>query len=121
MKAFLLGTVSAGLFTLATLAVAQTPAPSAPSPAPSTAARPLTAQQERMKTCNTEAGSKQLNGTARKTFMTDCLTGKTDTAAAAEKKLTPQQEKMKSCNAEASSKSLKGTARSSFLSSCLKG
>ena len=121
MKALLLGSVSAGLLTLATLAAAQTPVPSAPSPAPSTATRQLTPQQERMKTCNTEAGSKQLSGTVRKTFMTDCLAGKTDTAATTEKKLTPQQEKMKSCSAEASSKSLKGSARSSFLSSCLKG
>ncbi len=35
-------------------------------------AKPATPQQ-RMKTCNAEAGSKKLNGDARKTFMKTCL------------------------------------------------
>ncbi len=30
-------------------------------------------QQEKMKTCNTEAGDKQLKGDERKKFMSDCL------------------------------------------------
>ena len=38
--------------------------------APATA---LTAQQEKMKTCNADAAQKQLTGDARKTFMKDCL------------------------------------------------
>ena len=34
-----------------------------------------TAQQEKMKTCNTEASTKKLTGDARKTFMSSCLKG----------------------------------------------
>ena len=51
-----------------------------------------TAQRERMKTCNADAGDKKLSGDARKTFMADCLAGKN--AAEPEKTLTPQQAKM---------------------------
>jgi hypothetical protein len=32
-------------------------------------------QQEKMKTCNAEAGQKQLKGDARKKFMSECLKG----------------------------------------------
>ena len=32
-----------------------------------------TAQQQRMQTCNAEAGTKKLSGDARKTFMSQCL------------------------------------------------
>ena len=78
-----------------------------------------TAQRERMKTCNADAGEKKLSGDARKTFMADCLAGKN--AAEPEKALTPQQAKMKSCNADASAKNLTGDARKTFMSSCLKG
>ena len=37
----------------------------------------LTPQQELMKTCNTQAGNQKLTGDARKSFMSDCLSGKT--------------------------------------------
>lgn len=74
-------------------------------------------QQERMKTCNTQAASQKLSGDARKTFMSDCLSGKTTAA----KPLTAQQQKMKDCNATASGKKLTGDARKTFMSSCLKG
>ena len=33
------------------------------------------AQQERMKSCNTQAGAQKLAGDARKTFMSSCLKG----------------------------------------------
>ena len=66
-------------------------------------------QQERMKTCNTEAGDKK--GDERKAFMSNCLK--------AGAPLT-QQEKMKKCNADASAKSLKGDERKTFMSECLK-
>jgi hypothetical protein len=72
----------------------------------------LTPQQELMKTCNTEAGNQKLAGDARKSFMSDCLSGKT---------LTPQQELMKSCNVQASTQKLKGDPRKQFMSNCLKG
>ena len=78
-----------------------------------------TAQRDRMKTCNADAGTQKLAGDTRKSFMTECLAGKS--AAAPEKPLTAQQAKMKSCNADASAKGLKGTERKSFMSTCLKG
>ena len=73
-------------------------------------------QQERMKSCNTQAGAQKLTGDARKTFMSNCLSGKTTTASK-----NSQQEKMKTCNTQASSQKLTGDARKSFMSNCLKG
>ncbi len=35
-----------------------------------------TAQQNKMKTCNAEAGDKKLAGDERKKFMSSCLSGK---------------------------------------------
>jgi hypothetical protein len=35
--------------------------------------KPLTAQQERMKSCNAEAGGKSLKGDERRQFMSKCL------------------------------------------------
>ena len=69
------------------------------------------AQQERMKTCNAQAGDKK--GDERKTFMSACLSGKDMPPA----KMT-QQEKMKACNAKAGDK--KGDERKAFMSECLK-
>ncbi len=81
----------------------------------STGAWAETAQQNRMKSCNAEAGQKNLAGDARKDFMKSCLSG-----AAADKKAS-QQQRMKDCNAEASGKSLKGDARKAFMKTCLSG
>jgi hypothetical protein len=75
----------------------------------------LTPQQELMKTCNEQAGTQKLTGDARKSFMSDCLSGKISSP------LTRQQELMKSCNAQATSQKLKGDARKQFMSTCLKG
>jgi psiF repeat len=75
----------------------------------------LTPQQELMKTCNEPAGNQKLTGDARKSFMSDCLSGKTSSP------LTRQQELMKSCNVQATSQKLKGDARKQFMSTCLKG
>jgi hypothetical protein len=77
-----------------------------------------TAQQDKMKSCNAEAGKKALKGDERKKFMSECLSAKPQ-AQTDEKKLTPQQEKMKSCNAEAGKKALKGDERKKFMSECL--
>lgn len=87
------------------------------SPPPSATVRPLTAQQERMKSCNADASARQLKGAERKTYMQGCLGGKP--AAAATTPTTPQ-ERMQGCNAEAGTKGLKGAARKAFMSSCLK-
>ena len=72
------------------------------------------AQQERMKSCNKEAGDKK--GDDRKKFMSSCLKGETAGASA---KQTAQQNKMKDCNKQAEGK--KGDDRKKFMSSCLKG
>ena len=76
-----------------------------------------TAQQSRMKSCNADAGQKQLSGDARKAFMKSCLSGGSQT----EGKATTQQQRMKDCNAEASGKQMKGDARKVFMKSCLSG
>ena len=78
--------------------------------------RAETAQQNRMKICNDDAGKQQLAGDARKAFMSSCLSGGAKPAA-----VTPQQQRMKDCNAEAATKELKGDARKTFMSSCLSG
>lgn len=83
------------------------------------------AQQEKMKTCNKEAGEKKLKGDERKKFMSECLSaGKpaekaADKPAATDAKAT-QQEKMKSCNKDAGEKKLTGDERKKFMSECLK-
>lgn len=73
--------------------------------------KPKTSQQEKMASCNKEAGDKALKGDDRKKFMSECLS-----AAKAS-----QQEKMKSCTKEAGEKALKGDERKKFMSQCLKG
>lgn len=81
----------------------------------------ITPQQEKMKSCNKEAGDKGLKGDARKAFMKDCLGHKPAVEAADKKSVTPQQQKMRDCNKQASEKSLKGKDRKAFMSECLKG
>ena len=79
--------------------------------------RAETAQQNRMKVCNEDAGRQQLAGDARKVFMSSCLSGD----AAAKPATVSQQQRMKDCNAEAARKNLKGDMRKTFMSSCLSG
>lgn len=79
-------------------------------------AEAVTPQQQKMKDCNTEAGTKNLKGDERKAFMKSCLSTQAPEAA---KKGTPQQQKMKTCNKEAGDKQLKGDERKKFMSSCL--
>lgn len=81
------------------------------------AEKTLTPQQQRMQSCNQQAGAKALKGDERKSFMSTCLKG---SGTSSDKKLTPQQEKMKTCNSEAATKALKGTPRKEFMSTCLK-
>ena len=75
-------------------------------------------QQDKMKTCNTEATAKGLKGADRKAFMKTCLSAGGEAAAAP---ATSQQEKMKTCNAEANAKKLKGADRKAFMKTCLSG
>ncbi len=76
-----------------------------------------TAQQNKMKTCNADAKTKDLKGDERKKFMSECLSAKP--AAAAADAGTSQQSKMKTCNADAKTKDLKGDERKKFMSECL--
>ncbi len=75
-------------------------------------AKEPTAQQQKMATCNTDAGAKDLKGDERKAFMKSCLSNKPAKPAT-------QQEKMKTCNADAGTKSLKGDERKAFMKECL--
>ncbi|MBX9818018.1 MAG: phosphate starvation-inducible protein PsiF [Burkholderiaceae bacterium] len=74
-----------------------------------------TAQQNKMKTCNADAKTKELKGDERKKFMSECLSAKPAAAEAG----TSQQSKMKTCNADAKTKELKGDERKKFMSECL--
>ena len=65
-----------------------------------------TPQQNKMATCNKDAGDKK--GDERKEFMKECLSAKKAT----------QQEKMKTCNADAKGKT--GDERKAFMKECLK-
>jgi hypothetical protein len=85
----------------------------------SVAAHADNAQQNKMTTCNAQAGDQKLAGDARKAFMKSCLSAAG--APAATKALTPQQQKMKSCNADAKTKALKGDERKAFMKTCLSG
>lgn len=89
-------------------------------------------QQDKMKSCNAQAGKEKLKGDARKGFMSGCLKsdkGAMATAPVAASTAAPmasggkmsQQDKMKTCNAAVKSKGLKGTERKAFMSTCLKG
>lgn len=84
---------------------------------PAFAADASTPQQNKMKTCNADAKTKNLAGDERKAFMKTCLSAKAEPADGK----TAQQNKMKSCNADAKTKALKGDERKAFMSSCLKG
>ena len=77
-----------------------------------------TEQQNKMKTCNAEAGKKELKGDERKAFMSTCLSAKAEAPVDGK---TAQQNKMKTCNADAGKKELKGDERKAFMSECLKG
>ncbi|SDB95356.1 PsiF family protein [Paraburkholderia lycopersici] len=84
---------------LAAPVFAQTAAPAAPN-----------SQQNKMKTCNAQAGDKK--GDERKAFMKQCLS-----AAGAPAPAMTQQERMKACNTQASDK--KGDDRKAFMKQCL--
>lgn len=70
-----------------------------------------TAQQERMKNCNKEAGEKALKGDDRKAFMKTCLSGKQGESAAAPAANAE-------CQNKAAEKKLAGAAKTSFLKKC---
>ena len=124
---------SAITFGLPVVALAQGTNPGAPAPGASGQATPnqgqrqpsaaQMAQQERMRTCNAEAGTRHLEGDARRAFMSECLAGRMPPAAGSQPSAAQaaQQERMRSCNAEAGTRNLAGDARRSFMSDCLAG
>ena len=81
-------------------------------------AHAASSQQNKMKTCNAEAKTKELKGDERKAFMKTCLSAKADDAAA-DKPKGEQKNKMKTCNADAKAKELKGDERKAFMKDCL--
>lgn len=68
-------------------------------------------QQDKMKTCNATAATKQLTGDARKQFMSSCLSGSAATSTTASKEQT--------CTSQADGKKLAGAARTSFMKKCV--
>ena len=79
------------------------------------------AQQDRMTSCNKQAGDKKMEGEARKSFMSSCLKGETPDKKEPSAKQKAQQDRMTSCNKQAGDKKMEGEARKKFMSSCLKG
>lgn len=78
------------------------------------------AQQDKMKSCNKEAGEKKLKGDERKKFMSECLKAApaaAPAAAEATKKASPK-DVMKLCMAAAKGK--KGDEFKKFKADCLK-
>ena len=86
------------------LASSPTCAQSTKPPSPAQAA-----QQQRMTTCNEEAGQRNLSGDARKSYMSACLSGKMN-----------QTTLMKVCNAQATQDKLTSDDRKTYVSTCLK-
>lgn len=99
----LLSVLALGFALSAGMAQAADPAPAAAAP---------TKQQNKMATCNADAGDKK--GDERKSFMKECLSAK----AAPPAKVT-QQDKMKTCNADAKTSGKKGDERKEFMKACL--
>jgi hypothetical protein len=75
-----------------------------------------------MRSCNAEAGTRSLEGDARRSFLSECLAGRMPPApphpSAAQ---AAQQDRMRTCNAEAGTRSLAGDDRRTFMSECLAG
>ena len=75
----------------------------------------LTADQKRMRSCNTQAKEKELSGAERSRFITSCLNGKPEV-----RKLTAQQQMNETCTRKADERRLDGAARRGFMSDCAK-
>ncbi|HEY0821524.1 MAG TPA: PsiF family protein [Rhizobacter sp.] len=73
-------------------------------------AKKPTAQQNKMTTCNKEAGDRK--GDERKAFMSECLKKDTDGK-------TAQQNKMKTCSADFKATGKPSGERQAFMKECL--
>lgn len=74
------------------------------SPAFAQEKKEMTEQQKRMGDCNKQASAKGMKGDDRSSFMSSCLKGGGDKAAA--------------CNSQADERKLHGAARDSFVKKC---
>lgn len=84
-------------------------------------AKAPTPQQMRMKTCNQEAGEKQLKGEPRKEFMRGCLSGKGKGGEMAKGPAMAAGDHPE-CAARANDskgKALAGAARAAFMKKCM--
>lgn len=131
LRTALLGTLFTAALSAAAFAQGASPPAATPPATGNTARQPSAAQlaqQERMRTCNAEAGTRTLTGDARRTFMSECLAGRMPPAAqpapAARQPSAAQQgqqDRMRSCNATAGQRNLTGAARQTFMTECLAG
>jgi hypothetical protein len=71
-----------------------------------------TGQQNKMKTCNVDAKSKELKGDARKSFMKECLSTKSGDAKA-DSAASPV------CEKSAADKKLHGAAKKAHVKKCM--
>lgn len=72
-------------------------------------------QQNKMKTCNADAKTKNLKGDERRTFMKECLSAGREEKKAA---MTAKHDKMKACRADAKAKDLKSAELKAFMKEC---
>jgi len=79
------------------------------------AADGLTPEQQRLRSCNTQAKEKGLSSRERSRFITDCMNGRKG-----KRPLTPLQARNEVCTKEADSRHLEGAERRGFMSDCNK-
>ena len=80
-----------------------------------------TPQQTKMATCNKQASAQSLSGDARKSFMSQCLSGSGSGSSSQPAASTAASSKEQSCTADADQKKLAGAARTSFIKKCVGG
>jgi hypothetical protein len=76
----------------------------------------LKPQQQRMRTCNTQADRKGLENGERNHFMRSCLKGKQGKGH----QLTARQQRSEECTRQAKEQKLEGAERRGFMSECEK-
>ncbi len=78
-----------------------------------------TPQQNKMTTCQKDAGAKMLEGKERQAYVNECLKAKPAAAPAPDPAASQTQgQKLGACSKEAATKGLKGDERKAYLSEC---
>lgn len=80
--------------------------------------KPPTPQQNKMTTCQKDAGEKKLEGKERQAYVTECLKAKPAAPVPEPAASQTQGQKLGACSKEAAGKGLKGDERKAFLSEC---